>query len=354
MENINKTENFSGENKKNIDEKEKKKIKNLISLVILLSGLFLGSLFLDFGHLLIGSGFSQKNLKKSDIFEADGKTWVAYGEPVIQVRVINDDQCEDCDVSEILVWMKRVIPTIASEKIPHDSEEGKKLMEKFQIKSVPAFIFSKAITATDFYSQADVLFNEKENDYFLKGQELGLPVGRYIETPPISDSDVSVGPKDSKVKVIIYSDYSSPYSKVFWNALRGAMKDYEDKVLFVQKDIFSSDNLQSLNAAMSAQCAFEQEKFWEYAEKLFTHQTDWNKTDGTNTFKNYANSLGLSSDQFGKCLDEKKYQQKLENIRKEADGFSVSEAPVVFIDDKTLLEFSPEELKAFIDSGLKK
>lgn len=354
MENINKAENFSGENKKNIDEKENKKIKNLISLVILLSGLFLGSLFLDFGHLLIGSGFSQKNLKKSDIFEADGKTWVTYGEPVIPVRVINDDQCEDCDVSEILVWMKRVIPTIASEKISHDSEEGKKLMEKFQIKSVPAFVFSKSITSTDFYSQADVLFNEKENDYFLKGQELGLPVGRYIETPSISDSDASAGPKDSKVKVIIYSDYSSPYSKVFWNTFQESMKDYKDKVLFVQKDIFSSDNVQSGSAAMAAQCALEQGKFWEYSEKLLSSQADWNKIDGTKIFKNYASTLDLSSDQFGKCLDEKKYQEKLENIRKEADDFSVSEAPVVFVNDKTLLEFSPEELKGLIDSGLNK
>ena len=70
-----------------ISTDESKKIKNLISLSILLGGLFLGSLFVDFSQLIKGGGISQKILKDKDIFQLDGKTWVSYADPIIEMRV---------------------------------------------------------------------------------------------------------------------------------------------------------------------------------------------------------------------------------------------------------------------------
>jgi hypothetical protein len=152
-----------------------KKVKNLLSAVILLLGLFVGSLFVDVAQLYKGGGFSQKNLSKSDIFEASGKTWVAYGEPAVPAAVINDESCEKCDVSEALVWLRRVLPTVSTQKVAYDSKEGKAIIEKYGIKTLPAFIFDGAITKTDFYTQAKVLFSQKEDQYVMNTQELGLP-----------------------------------------------------------------------------------------------------------------------------------------------------------------------------------
>jgi len=56
MEEIN-TQNKT-ESIQNDTEKKERKIKNLISLVILLFGLLLGSLFVDIGQIIKSSGYS--------------------------------------------------------------------------------------------------------------------------------------------------------------------------------------------------------------------------------------------------------------------------------------------------------
>ena len=63
------------------EQAKDKKIKNLISAVILLSGLFVGSLFVDVIQLIKGGGFSQRALDKTDVFASNGKTWVAFFRP---------------------------------------------------------------------------------------------------------------------------------------------------------------------------------------------------------------------------------------------------------------------------------
>src|SRR6185369_14762757 len=67
------------------EEKKDRKIKNLISAVILLAGLFVGSLFVDVVQMVRGGGFSQRALSQADVFAAGGKTWVAYAQPIVKL-----------------------------------------------------------------------------------------------------------------------------------------------------------------------------------------------------------------------------------------------------------------------------
>ena len=66
-------------------------VKKLVSIIILLAGLFVGSLFIDVVQAITGNGFSLKNLGQTEIFEAKNKTWVAYSAPVVKVKVITDE-----------------------------------------------------------------------------------------------------------------------------------------------------------------------------------------------------------------------------------------------------------------------
>ncbi|MFA6383263.1 MAG: thioredoxin domain-containing protein [Parcubacteria group bacterium] len=335
---------------------EDKKIKNLISAVILLIGLFIGSLFVDVAQLMRGDGFSQKNLNQSEIFEAGGKTWVAYGEPMVEVKVLSDDTCGDkCDPSEALVWMRRVIPTISARKIDYNSSEAMDLINKFGIKTLPAFVFDSAVAKTDFYSQAQVLFDQKDNQYALKTDELGLTPGKYLATPQINDGDAVMGRADSNVKVVVYSDFQCPYCKLFWSTLRDTIKQYEGEVLFGYKELPLSIHPQANDAALAAQCALEQNKFWEYGDKLFGDQDDWTNIADTQKFKEYAKTLGLNTVQFNQCLDSKKYQNKIDNSVSEATGFGVSGTPATFINSQFKNGVtSADDLKTAIEEELAK
>ncbi len=343
------------EEKDSQESKKDKKMQNLISVIILLSGLFIGSLFVDVAQFVKGSGFSQKNLSKSDIFESGGKTWVAYGEPAVVAQIINDDNCEKCDVSEALVWFRRVLPTVSTEKIAYDSAQGKQLIEKYQIKTLPAFIFDEDITKTDFYSQAQVLFEQKDSNYALKTQELGLPAGKYLALPEIKEDDPVSGPKDAKVKVVIFSDYQCPYCKLIFKSLRDSMNQYKDAVLFDYKHLPLEFHPQANNAALASACAQEQGKFWEYSDKLYASQAEWSNTKDTAKFKDYARTLGLKTAEFNQCLDDKKYQDKIDADKTEAGNFGISGTPALFInDDFETGALSADQLKEIIEAQLNK
>lgn len=159
------------------------RIKNLTALVIVLAGLFAGSLFVDFAQLLAGRGFSRSAVKKYNLLETGNKTWVAYNDRKVAVQVVTNKDCPACDPSEALTWLRRVIPTLEASPVESDSDLGKLLIERFGIVSLPAFIFSSSITDTDFYSQAGSLFRGEGGQYFFDMGKIGLPTGRYINTP---------------------------------------------------------------------------------------------------------------------------------------------------------------------------
>jgi predicted DsbA family dithiol-disulfide isomerase len=312
-----------------------KKIKNMISIIILLAGLFVGSIFVDVAQMVRGKGFSQKVLNKTDVFSLDGKTWVAYTEPVVKVQVITDENCEACKTDQPLVWFRRVIPTILPEKIDSNSMDGKNMLKDFGIKSIPAFIFSQDVEKTDFFSQAGALFTAKNGKDVLQTSQLGIEPGKFVENPAISDQDIQIGVKDAKVKVVEFSDFQCPYCRAFQlSTVQKMLKDYGDKILFVYKNLPLDIHPQAEPAALAAECANEQGKFEDYSTKLFSSQDDWAKSTGTQKFKTYAAQMGLNTTQFNKCLDDKKYQDKVSQDKNEASDFGISGTPAIFINDQ--------------------
>jgi protein-disulfide isomerase len=347
-----KTEEFSEVANRNRNDENNKR-KNLIAALILVSGFFVGSLFVDLSQLIKGSGFSQKNLRQTDIFEADRKTWVAYNDPAVKLQVISDEKCQECDPTEALIWLRRVAPTISAEKINFDSEEGKNLIQKFSIKTLPAFIFSEDITKTDFYAEAQSIFKQKDSQFELNTQELGLTPGKYLETPSIKEGDAIFGNKEAKVKVVIFSDFQCPYCKALYKSMREIMGQYENRVVFVHKDFPLEFHQEANAAALASLCALEQGKFWEYGDRLFAEQTNWQGSAGTQKFKIYAQNLGLKTNQFNECLDSKKYQAKIDADKEEADSFGIAGTPAIFINDKFINGVvSTDDLKKSIDEKL--
>jgi len=348
-------EKEDGKKEKCCSEKDSKKMKNIISLVILLGGLFIGSLFVDVAQMVRGSGFSGKNLNRSEIFQSEGKTWVAYSEPAVPVMVINDDSCDKCNVSDALVWMRRIVPTISTEKVAYDSAKGKDLIQKFGIKTLPAFVFGSDVTKTDFYSQAQTLFTAKDDRLLLNSDQIGLPIGKYLDSPAVSDSDATSGPKNAKVKVVIFSDFQCPYCKVFYQNLRSVMSQYQDSVLFDFKELPLDIHPQANNAALASECALEQGKFWEYADKLYGAQSEWSAAKNTSRFKGYAAALRLDTAKFNSCLDSQKYKDKIAADMQEATDLGLTGTPSIFVNNNfDSGALTVDQLKGMIDAELNK
>lgn len=333
----------------------KKKMKNYTSIVILLSGLLIGSIFVDIAQFFGQQGVSPRVLKSVDVFPFDGKTWVSFNEPVVNVQVFTDSKCEACDPTEPLKWMKRVIPTMLAKKVEVDSPEGKDLIDKYKIKSLPAFIFDENVTKTDVYAQAQAIFSKKDSSYIMDTEQVGIKAGKFLETPKIKDDDPQIGLKETKVKVVLFSDFQCPYCKTFYDSYKKAISEYKDRVLFAYKHLPLDFHKQAMNAAVAADCAEEQGKFWEMADRLYSSQSDWQNTEGTAKFKTYAATLGLNAAKFNQCVDENKPKNKIEADQKMAQEFGISGTPAFFVNDQFFGGVvSYDELKKTLDEELNK
>lgn len=350
-------ENSLNEIETEIEDMKDKKIKNLTAILILVSGLFLGSLIVDSVQLVKGGGFSQRALSKSDVFRVDGKTWVAYSDSIVKVQVINDDSCEACKPDEALVGLRRVMPTMLTEKVSYDSEQGKALLKKFGIKTVPAYIFSKDVENVELFSQAQGVFEKKDDLYALKTAELGLPIGKYVEGPAVSGGDIQLGSQDSKVKFVEFNDFQSSTGKKFHQDIVAKLvADYGDKILYVYKPVPVNPQSAAMGASLASLCANEQGKFSAYADKLFATQDVWGKMkDANSLLKGYALQLGLKTADFNKCLDDKKYQDQITQTTKEAQALGLTAIPSTFINEQLQLTTATyDDVKKALDEKLVK
>jgi protein-disulfide isomerase len=339
------------------EEKKDKKIKNLISAVILLSGLFVGSLFVDAMQMIRGGGFSQKALSSTDVFSSGGKTWVAYTQPMVKIQVVSDDTCEACKPDEVLVGLKQALPTISNEKIDANSLEGKKLIARFNIKTLPAFIFSKEIEKTDLFAKAEPFLDKQGDAYAIKSAEAGFPVGKYIVAPEVSNQDITVGSSEAAAKIVVFGNFQNPNDKKNYQSIITPMiKEYGDKIQVAFKNYVPATATQANSAALAASCANEQGKFLAYADKLFANQDAWGKAkDATQLLKSYTAGLGLNVANFNKCLDDKKYQDQISQTAKDGQAFGIAATPTMFIgNDVQPSTAKYEDIKKAIDTQLSK
>jgi protein-disulfide isomerase len=164
----------------------------------------------------------------------------------------------------------------------------------------------------------------------------------------VSDSDHIRGNKDAKITLVEFSDFQCPFCARFHNTMKQVMEKYPNDVRWVYKH-FPLDSLHpyARKAAEAAECAGEQGKFWEYADKLFENQRNINTT----YFSTAAKELGLNTTQFESCLSSGKYASKVNNDYSQGRQAGVTGTPGSVMNGELIKGAVPfETIKAKIDS----
>ncbi|MFQ5800857.1 MAG: DsbA family protein [Candidatus Hydrothermarchaeales archaeon] len=176
-----------------------------------------------------------------------------------------------------------------------------------------------------------------------------------IDMKALIDDDPWAGDKDAEVIIVEFSDFQCPFCARAAPTVNQIKKIYGDKVLFVYRDFpLSSIHPQAQKAAEASQCAFEQDKFWEYHDLLFEKQQDWAGV-GVPKFKEYAADLGLDTDQFNGCLDSGKHAQEVTSDLQRGQHLGVTGTPTFFINGKKVVGAQPFSVfQGIIDDELAK
>lgn len=146
--------------------------------------------------------------------------------------------------------------------------------------------------------------------------------------------DKTLGAADAPVVVTEYADYQCPYCKVFAEgAGRQLREEYvgAGQVRFVARNLaFLGD--ESLWAAEAAECAEDQNRFWDYHDKLYAAQGAENSgAFARENLKRFAAELGLDTAAFDSCLDSGKYEDQVRAERAEALRRQIRSTPSLLV-----------------------
>jgi protein-disulfide isomerase len=152
------------------------------------------------------------------------------------------------------------------------------------------------------------------------------------------DDDPVLGSPNAKVLMIEFGDYQCPSCRMFWKEVEPRLrKEYIDtgKVKLVFRDFpIVQIHPEALLAAMAVDCSADQNKYWEYHDKVFREQ--YNKGDDLVRFKaadlkKWAKDIGLDPAKFDQCLDSEKYKNEVLKDKADGDAVSVQGTPTFFI-----------------------
>jgi protein-disulfide isomerase len=166
----------------------------------------------------------------------------------------------------------------------------------------------------------------------------------------------------ARAVTVAFVDYSSPVSAQHAReVLPELLKQYVDsgKMLYVLHPWSSAKDSPGAQAAIAAECAGEQGKYWEMHDLLFAEQESWTQGEGgqaasdrRDLFISYAESLGLDSAKFEQCLDSESAALRVQAGDVVAALYGVGAAPVFLFNDGQgpRLPSTFDEFKAIIDA----
>ncbi|RME53841.1 hypothetical protein D6783_00525, partial [Candidatus Woesearchaeota archaeon] len=207
-------------------------------------------------------------------------------------------------------------------------------------------------------------------------QYSGIDVGSQGgEVLPGPDDDPALGPEEASVEVIEFGCYLCPFTRKAEPMVKEILDEFSGDIHFVYRD-FPLDGVEeavetesvtcevpedpswlerlfgkkekpeikhagSTRAAVAANCALAQGKFWEFHDALFL---DPQKTATKSGLVEIAQETGLDVSEFEACLESGQMQSEVRKDFEDGVSAGVFGTPTFFINGKRLVAPSKEEL----------
>lgn len=146
------------------------------------------------------------------------------------------------------------------------------------------------------------------------------------------------GNPEAEVKLVVYSDFQCPACAAFVPHVDEIIEEYANDITFQYKH-FPLRNIHPLaqSAALAAEAAGQQGKFFEYHDVLFTHQREWSQLDNPESqFVQYAEELELDTILFQQQMHSTTLGKKIESEFDEARNRNVTGTPTVFLNGEKM------------------
>lgn len=146
--------------------------------------------------------------------------------------------------------------------------------------------------------------------------------------PAVSSQDHTQGASSAPLQLVEYGDYQCSYCGQAYPAIKAAQQALGDKLTFVFRNFpLPEAHPNAQKAAVAAEAAAAQGKFWEMHDALYEHQ---NHLDAAHLLS-YAQELGLDITQFKSDLHKSSVVAKIEADFESGIRSGVNGTPSFFV-----------------------
>ena len=176
---------------------------------------------------------------------------------------------------------------------------------------------------------------------------------KLTSTKLIKNGSPIMGNANAPITILEWGDYQCTFCyKFHQNTLDIINEDFikTGKVKIIFKD-FPLNGFDSKLAAEASYCAQDQEKYWKYHDELYKNwggeRTGWITRESLTTF---AVTVDLDIEKFNKCLDDHKYENKVNLLYAFGKEIGIDATPsfLVFNDQKMIKIRGNQPLEVFL------
>ncbi|AZA54622.1 DsbA family protein [Chryseobacterium sp. G0201] len=149
--------------------------------------------------------------------------------------------------------------------------------------------------------------------------------------PSVSNTDHTQGNQDADLVIVEYGDYQCPYCGAAYPVLKELMSQFGNQIKFVFRNFPLSEMHQYARpAALAAEAANLQGKFWEMHDAIYENQEYLNE----NFLLELAQKLHLNINQFKTDLEKPELAEKIDADFESGIISGVNGTPSFFVNGK--------------------
>jgi protein-disulfide isomerase len=191
-------------------------------------------------------------------------------------------------------------------------------------------------------------------DNFLVLTSTSEKVVKIVQLEFLSQIDTSglpyKGPNNAPVTIVAFIDYQCSHCGEVLPIFQQLLDKNENKLKIVFKNFPPGPHQVSFTAATAALAANEQNRFWEYQEKLFADAGSLDE----NKIQALARDLGLDMEKFKADMQRSDIEDLVRRDVKEGLVLGVSDIPAVFVNGRKVGDLNLQNLQQSIDSEIQR
>jgi protein-disulfide isomerase len=187
-------------------------------------------------------------------------------------------------------------------------------------------------------------------------QRPALSIAKEKSTSPGNESAHIRGNPKARVTLEEYGDFQCPPCGALSEPINQLEKDYHPDLRIIFRNFPLFTHAHAREAAIAAEAAGLQGKFWEMHDLLYREQSIWSKaTDVRTLFNSYAGILSLDLERFKKDMDGEKAKARVEADEKQAALLGVQNTPTIFLNNQAIdpKNLNPASLRATTEAAIK-